>query len=311
MKNKNPKIEIDPIQRALQPDSDVRVKKITSFTMAIAFAASVYFSTVEVILPLIATKQDKTPTGQVNMKIVEKEKINEIEKPPKETSRSKIKAGQGGKKAGRGKPKGNITRGVLAILATKTKSQGFNAYKVLNKSLDQDLKKVLSQVAVLSKRGETVIGDRRGTVDASFNEGVSAGGSGVGDVIESLMGNRTGRITTTAKGSLRRIKHSEVDLGSGSGSRSKSSIMRVVRRRSPGLRHIYTKYLRSQPGFAGKVTLKFTIAPSGDIIKMSIVSSTTSNKEFDRKVMAKVKMWKFEVIKSGRIAITIPFTFSE
>ncbi len=84
--------------------------------------------------------------------------------------------------------------------------------------------------------------------------------------------------------------------------------MRVVRRRSRGLRHIYKKHLKTTPGFGGKVTLKFTIAPSGKISKISKVSSTTGNSQFDNKVKRKVKKWKFEVIKSSNTAVTIPLT---
>ena len=87
--------------------------------------------------------------------------------------------------------------------------------------------------------------------------------------------------------------------------------MKVVRQRTPGLRHIYNKYLKKQPGFAGKVTLRFTIAPGGDIISISIASSTTGYGEFDNAVKNTVKRWTFSKVKSGNTTVTIPFTFSE
>jgi TonB family protein len=100
-------------------------------------------------------------------------------------------------------------------------------------------------------------------------------------------------------------------MGAGGGSRSAADIMKVVRQRTPGLRHIYNKFLKKKPGFQGKVTLKFTIAPGGEIISISIASSTTGYGEFDGEVKTAVSRWKFSKVKSGNTTVTIPFTFSE
>ena len=97
----------------------------------------------------------------------------------------------------------------------------------------------------------------------------------------------------------------------GNSTRSSGDIMEVVRRRTPGLRHVYNNFLKKKPGFEGKVTLKFTIAPSGDVINISIVSSTTGYGEFDAQIMSAVGGWTFNKVKSGNTTVTIPFTFSE
>jgi TonB family protein len=73
----------------------------------------------------------------------------------------------------------------------------------------------------------------------------------------------------------------------------------------------YDKYLQLKPGFSGKVTLKFTIAPSGDIVSISIVSSTTGYTDFDAAVKNMVATWKWKLIKSGNTTPTIPFNFNE
>jgi TonB family protein len=103
----------------------------------------------------------------------------------------------------------------------------------------------------------------------------------------------------------------DIDMGSGDGSRSKAEIMDVVSARMPGLRNTYNHYLEFKPGFSGKVTLKFTIAPGGDIINISIVSSTTGYSEFDNAVKHIVSTWKWKVIKSGNTTQTIPFDFTD
>ena len=96
-----------------------------------------------------------------------------------------------------------------------------------------------------------------------------------------------------------------------SGSRSAADIMKVVRQRTPGLRHIYNKSLKKKPGFQGKVTLKFTIAPDGEINNISIASSTTGFSEFDNEIKNAVSRWTFSKVESGNSTVTIPFTFCE
>ena len=100
-------------------------------------------------------------------------------------------------------------------------------------------------------------------------------------------------------------------------SRSASDIMEVVRQRMPGLRHIYNKFLKQQPHFQGVVSLRFTIAPGGEIISISIASSTTGYGEFDNEIKTAVSRWNFGKFKcdDGNVAnettVTVPFTFYE
>ena len=95
------------------------------------------------------------------------------------------------------------------------------------------------------------------------------------------------------------------------GSRTASDIMKTIRLRTPGLRHIYSKHLKKMSGFQGEITLKFTIVPNGEISDISIESSTTKNQEFDADIKTAVRRWIFSKVKSGNTTVTIPFTFSE
>jgi TonB family protein len=156
------------------------------------------------------------------------------------------------------------------------------------------------------------LGGRRGSATGGFNDGYAEGGSGgIGNMLGGLMGGSAGGLGTKAKGSLKAPDARDIDMGSGDGARSKQEIMQVVNARMPGLRNIYNKYLKLKPGFSGKVTLKFTIAPGGDIISIAIVSSTTGYSEFDNAVKNMVATWKWKKIKSGNTTPTIPFSFEE
>lgn len=97
----------------------------------------------------------------------------------------------------------------------------------------------------------------------------------------------------------------------GGKTRSKEEIMQVVNANMPSLKVLYNKYLKQKPGFSGKVVLKFTIAPSGKIIKIDIKSSTTGYKEFDKAIKDSVATWKWKAVKDGNTTPTIPFNFTE
>jgi TonB family protein len=130
-------------------------------------------------------------------------------------------------------------------------------------------------------------------------------------MLGGLMGGGGGAIGTSTKGRIKPPSARDIDMGSGGGSRSASEIMKVVRARTPGLRHVYNKFLKKKPGFSGKVTLRFTISPGGKIVKISVAGSSTGYGEFDNAIKSKVKRWKFKKIKSGNTTVTIPFTFTE
>ena len=151
--------------------------------------------------------------------------------------------------------------------------------------------------------------ERKSNYDDDNNEDYAEGGSGgIGDGLAGLLGGGGGGIATEANGSIKTLTERDLDIV---GTRSAADIMKVVRQRTPGLRHIYNKFLKKKPGFQGKVTLKFTIAPGGEIISISIASSTTGYGVFDGEVKNAVSRWKFSKVKSGNTTVTIPFTFSE
>ena len=114
------------------------------------------------------------------------------------------------------------------------------------------------------------------------------------------------------KGHVKVPSFSDIDLKfEKDANRSASDVMKVVRQRTPGLRHIYNQRLKSNSGLQGVITLKITIAPSGEILDVSIFSSTTKDYDFDAEIQEKVSCWTFGKIKSGKTTVTIPLTFTE
>ena len=180
--------------------------------------------------------------------------------------------------------------------------------------LDADLRKKIEHpdfINFLSDAAEKCDSEYdEGRRDSRFNEGYAEGGNGgIGDGLIGLFGG--GGIATKAKGSIKTPSMRDIDIVAGGEFRSAADIMKVVRQRTSGLRHIFNKSLKKKPGFQGKVTLKFTIASNGEIISISIVSSTTGFDEFDREIKSAVSRWTFSKVKDGNTTVTIPFDFSE
>ncbi len=118
-----------------------------------------------------------------------------------------------------------------------------------------------------------------------------------------------GGILGKTTGSLLTPQESYIEIAPG-GTLSVKSIMKTFKQRNPGLRHIYNKYLRKKPGFAGNLFLTLTITDDGSVAKTTIKSSTTEFKEFDEKIALAVNRWEFDK-SNGKTTLTIPFVFME
>ena len=305
--------EMDPLVASLMPESDKKMGAIAGISLVVALAICLWASMYEQVVDEVVFDDSAAADLTASMTIDEKKEEKKEEKKKEEPKKPRKKAGGGGKPRGKGQPNAPQTRGVLKLLTAQTKNASAGAYDLMkNQKFSKDIDKVLKDVAGLQTTGKTVLGGRRGKADGGFNEGYAEGGSGgIGDGLAGLLGGGGGGIATKAKGSIKTPSERDIDMGAGGGSRSAADIMKVVRQRTPGLRHIYNKFLKKKPGFQGKFTLKFTIAPGGEIISISIASSTTGYGEFDGEVKNAVSRWKFSKVKSGNTTVTIPFTFSE
>jgi len=94
---------------------------------------------------------------------------------------------------------------------------------------------------------------------------------------------------------------------SAAGSRSPESILKVIRANIGDFQHIYERHLKENPGIGGKISFKFTIAPSGDIIAISVVSSNTGDSDLDDEIKDKARHMKFDPIEKGNVTVTYAF----
>jgi len=301
----------------MEVESDKRLGKFLGVFAIIGGAVVGYALTIEVMIPVALYATTKDDTSQVVMKLadVEKKKDEDKKKLKNAPPKPRKKSGGGGKPRGRGNPNAPVTQAALKLITSRTTSSSLSSYDLMNQKFAKDLDKVINNVSGLTKTGQTRLGGRRGKVDGGWNDGFAVGGSGgVDDLLGGLWGGDAGPLGVKAKGGLglKAPSASDIDMGQESGQRSTESILRVIRQHTPGLRHTYNKYLKTNPGFKGKITLKFAIAPSGSIVELTIVGTTTGVGEFDAEIRDKVRTWRFEPVKGkSNDVVTVPFTFSE
>jgi len=306
----------DPFIAKFEVESDARLAKFVGVFALFGAGLVSYALTTEVIIPVsLQYTQKGADTAVVTMKLDQVEKIEKEKQKKNAPPKPRKRAGGGGKPKGRGNPNAPITQAALRVISSKTSNSSLSSYDLLNQKFSKDLDKVINNVSGLTKSGNTRLGGRKGKVDGAWNEGYAVGGSGgVDDLLGGLWGGDAGPLGVKAKGGLglKAPSASDIDMGQESGQRSTASILRVIRQHTPGLRHTYNKHLKTHPGFKGKVTLRFSIAPSGSIVQLTIVGSTTGVSEFDQEILGKVKSWRFEPIKGkANDVVTVPFTFSE
>jgi TonB family protein len=235
--------------------------------------------------------------------------------PPKRYAKH---SGPEGKAQGRGNPEiREAGKARVKELTSRSATSSMSAIDLFVGEIVKDVEKVTGQVTGLTKSGNSrFAGGRPGKRDADFNSLYSAvEGEGIGDALGDLWGPSGKAVLPTVQregGAPGVSFQSVVEMESEGGLRSQESILQVIRRHMPGLRHLYNKHLKLHPGFRGKISVEFSLAPSGAVLALRVISTTTDVPDFDRAVLAQIGTWRFEPVKGrSNDMVTVPFTFSE
>jgi protein TonB len=154
---------------------------------------------------------------------------------------------------------------------------------------------VVSRNIISSKTGGT-----SGGISAPTSSGLAAGS-----------GSLRGIYTTQVKDPNLGASGQAATRGGGSGkaSRSADEIALVFTKNKGAIDAMYARALRDNPALQGKVVLELTIAPSGDITAARIVSSELNDKEFEGKLLARIRLFKFEAKDVATLTATKPIDF--
>ncbi|MCH8059767.1 MAG: TonB family protein, partial [Proteobacteria bacterium] len=96
---------------------------------------------------------------------------------------------------------------------------------------------------------------------------------------------------------------------SGRASRSREEIELVFDRNKGLIFALYNRALRINPTLEGKLVLRLTIAPNGLVTFCEIISSELGDPDLERKLVQRVKMFRFEDKDVEPITTTKPIDF--
>lgn len=131
----------------------------------------------------------------------------------------------------------------------------------------------------------------------------------IDDLIASVGNAKTTDLTK--KGDFVIQKPESIEgAASSNAKRDPDVINEVVASHKASIKMSYEKFLRRDPNLAGKISVRFTIAASGNVINVKILENTTGNKDLEDEIIRKIKMWQFESIPDGDVTVTYPFVFA-
>ena len=151
--------------------------------------------------------------------------------------------------------------------------------------------------AILTAR----VGQRSGGI------AVARSSSGFGGGSTGLKGNSTARVSSNVQASTG--PEATRSGKSGKASRTREEIELVFDKNKSAIYALYSRALRDNPALQGKVVLEVTIAPSGEVTGCRIISSEMGDAELERKLVARVKMFRFEDRDVATMTTTKPIEF--
>ena len=198
----------------------------------------------------------------------------------------------------------------------RQKAQNAGLLKLQDQLADLRDNSVLDKAAMTKnlsgKVGETTNSERSlitskvGASSGGIN--TSALSRGYGSGAGSLTGHNTTQVTSST---LAAQAEDGVKRGAGStkAARSREEIELIFDRNKGAIYALYSRALRDNPELKGKVVLELTIAPTGEITQCRIVSSELNDAELERKLVARVKSFRFEARDVETITTTKPIDF--
>ena len=119
-----------------------------------------------------------------------------------------------------------------------------------------------------------------------------------------------GRKTSKVSSSIDNIKASnQQQARSGQNKRPEQEIQLVFDRYKGALEALYMRTLRKEPSLEGKVVFELTISPSGKVTKCRIVSSELNSKSLERRLVARIKSFRFSSQNVETVTVTYPVDF--
>ena len=176
--------------------------------------------------------------------------------------------------------------------------------------MDQELQVADDRVLTASVGGaerneRSMITSKAGTASGGINTANmsrNTGGTGIA-------GRSTTKVASPVEGIAPSGPGASRTGTSGKASRSREEIELVFDKNKGAIFALYNRALRKDPSLEGKLVLRLTIAPNGQVTMCEVVSSELAEPGFERKLVARVKMFRFEAKDVATVTTTKPIDF--
>ena len=167
---------------------------------------------------------------------------------------------------------------------------------------------MIGRVEGASRAERALVTARTGVGSGGINTGQLSSGFGSGP--GNLKGHAAGTAAPSFADRIGDERAQASRTGSGSrASRSREEIEIVFDRNKSAIYALYSRALREQPELQGKVVVQLTIAPSGEVTDCRIVSTELGNAELERKLVARIRMFRFDAKDVEAMTTTKPIEF--
>jgi len=137
-----------------------------------------------------------------------------------------------------------------------------------------------------------------------INTGALSQGTGGSELASRSTTSVSSKIGDTARASTKSASTSKRTAG-----RPESEIELVFQKNKGAIYSLYNRALRKDPTLQGKVVLELTIAPSGKVTQCRIVSSELNDPALERKLVARVRLFKFAARDVSTVTVKYPIDF--
>jgi len=168
-----------------------------------------------------------------------------------------------------------------------------------------DYRPLTASVGQAERNERSMITSKAGVASAGINTAAmsrNTGGTGLGTRATTQVESPVEAIGQAAGGARR-------TESSGKPSRSREEIELVFDRNKGAIFALYNRALREDPTLAGKLVLRLTIAPTGEVTFCEVVTSELDNEDMERKLVQRVMMFRFEARDVEPVTTTKPIDF--
>jgi periplasmic protein TonB len=281
---------------SLEEESERKFKKLLRILLAIATLLALLIF----LLPKRQTERMKPEDvrERVAQLIVEKPKPPPPPPPPEPEKKPEIEKPKPTEKPVE-KPKPNVRNQGMLALADELADLRDQNLDLQDPQLKTPVADARSERNLITSQAGRASG---GINTANMARGFGGGAGAIGTHTSTQVQHGSG-LDPNAGGKVQRTGNS------GKASRAREEVEIVFDRNKGALYALYGRALREKPELAGKLVLEFTIAPTGEITNVRVVSSELNDPELEKKIVARVRQIRFKPADVEPLTVSKPIDF--